>query len=202
MSIKVSITNEKIGYPLYDPDDNNCVRKVTGRVADFCLTNKVFNVLTLGYVHAFIHELGHAVAYRVLSGGSATINLTTASCYGSYTRHDDAKRPLSSVGATWVDLSGPLANIIFSVVLIVGIFAITYYAPMSPTLSLILRIGIAAPAAFWIMGEFFYAAVSISKQDSGDFGKIASRGWAHLLVALAILVAICAIGVIGAVMLL
>lgn len=197
----INITSDAdIGYSLYNPDDN-CLIRIVGGTADFCLRSKIFSLLTLGHLHTLVHETGHAVAHRVLTGGEATINLSISSCYGSTTYYPGT-RPLSPLGATWIDLSGPLADVIFSVVLIIGIFAITHYVPMSQELSLGLRIGIGAPAAFWIVGEFFHAGVSACKGDSGDFGKIANRGWLQLLMSIAILVSICALCAFGIVMLL
>lgn len=187
-------------YSYYNPDEN-CLMCTAGGAADCLLRSKIFSLLTLGHLHTFVHELGHAIAHRVLTGGEATINLSTSSCLGSTTYHQGT-RPLTPIGATWIDLSGPLADIIFSVVLIIGIFAITHYVPMSQGLSLGLRIGIGAPAAFWIIGEFLYASVSACRGDNGDFGKIFSRGWSHLLISIAILVSICALCALGVSMLL
>jgi hypothetical protein len=191
----LSITHrDDIGYSF----DKGCtgIAAGIGKVADFCLRSKIFSLLTLGHLHTLIHELGHAVAHRVVTGGEAIIELTTASCYGQ-TILKPGPRPPSQMGETWIDLSGPLADILFSAVLIVGIFALTHFVPMPQAASLGLRIAIAAPAAFWILGELFYAAVSAAKMDHGDFGKIANRGWAHLIFSIAFLLSICAAAAVG-----
>lgn len=193
-------TNKVFEYSYYNPH-NNCLMRMVGGAADCCLDSKIFSLLTLGHLHTFIHELGHAVAYIALTGGEATINLSTSSCLGSTTFHPGI-RPLSSIGATWIDLSGPLADIIFSAVLIISIFAITHYVPISQGLSLGLRTGIGGPAALWIIGELLYAGVSTCRGDHGDFGKIAGRGWSHLLISIAVLVSICALCALGVAMLL
>lgn len=160
------------------------------------MRSKIFSVLTLGHLHTFIHEFGHAATYELLSGGKATINLSTKSCYGS-TTFEQSKRQLPGVAQTYIDLAGPLADVIFSAVLIVGIFALTHYVPMPIELSWSLRAVVCIPAAIWIGGEFLYAAVSITNNDNGDFGNIAKRGIGHLLVSLAVLItirALCALG--------
>jgi hypothetical protein len=82
-------------------------------------------------------------------------------------------------------------------VLIVGIFTLTHFVPIPQAASLGLRIAIAGPAAFWILGELFYAAVSAYKMDHGDFGKIANRGWIHLIFSIVLLLGICAAAAIG-----
>lgn len=195
-----NITNESDEYFLYDPQDN-CFMRGVETAADFCLKSRIFSVLTLGHLHTLVHEMGHAVAHSILTGGAATINLSTKNCYGSTTFHS-GPRPLSSAGATWIDLSGPLADIIFSVVLIIGIFALTHYVSMPQAVSLGLRIAISAPAVLWIVGEFFYAGLSASRRDEGDFGKIVNRGVAHFVIAIAILISICALCALGIALLL
>lgn len=191
----INLTHKNWEYSHYDPR-SNCLMRIVGRSADCCLQSRIFSLLTLGHLHTFIHELGHVVAHRLLTGGEATMNLSTATCVGFTTYHPGIRSP-SPIGATWIDLSGPIAGVIFSAVLMIGIFAITHYVPMSQGLSLGLRIGIGAPAALWIIGEFLYAGVSASKEDHGDFGQIAKRGRSHLLISIATLVSICALCALG-----
>lgn len=150
----------------------------------------------LGHLHTLIHEMGHVVSHIALTGGTASINLSTRSCLGSTTLAG-GKRPLSPAGETFVDLSSPLADIIFSSVLAVGVFALTHYVPMPLAASISLKIAIAGPAIIWILGELLYAAVSAFRRDEGDFGKIVKRGFCHFLLAVAALVAICALCALG-----
>jgi hypothetical protein len=195
----INFTHDSKIYSWYRQTDS-CAVRAMGKMADGCLKSKVLNILTLGLMHTFIHELGHALSHHLLTSGEATINLSTSSCYGSTTLHPGRRSP-SSAGQTWIELSGPLADILFSAIVIVGIFALTHYVPMSQALSISLRVIIGAPSAFWIMGELFYSAVSAWNVDNGDFGKIANKGWSHLILAVALLVGICALAALGMAML-
>jgi len=198
--MRINITNsDDIGYTLYNSKASLLVRGIS-RAADFCVKSKMFNLLTLGYVHTFIHELGHAISYQLLTGGEATINLSTRNCYGS-TSYKEGPRSTSAAENTWIDLSGCLADIVFSAIIIIGIFALTYFVSMPQNWSIALRVIVCVPCAFWIIGELLYAAISGYQVDEGDFGKIASRGWLHLLLAFTLLLGVCAATIFGVVFL-
>ena len=180
--MNITITDApNIGYNLYDPSACLPIRAL-GYVADSCCNSRIFSLLTLGHLHTLVHELGHAVAYRIITGGDATIQLSTKSCYGSTLFHP-GPRQSSSWGITWIALSGPLADAIFSTLLIFGALAVQH------------SLALGLPAVFWMRGELLYAILSAWKEDQGDFGQIASEGWPHLLVASALLVSICALGI-------
>lgn len=192
MSIKIRFSELNIDYDLRNGGGP------IGAVAHFILSSKIFNLLTLGWLHTLVHEMGHAVAYKILTGEGSTITLCYNSCYGS-TAHDGSAVN-SPIKETWILLSGPLANIIFSSVLIVGIFALTQYLPMAKEVSLGLRIAITANGAIWMIGELFYAAVSVSQKDDGDFGRIAKEHWLHLTLSTLLLIIICALCILGVMM--
>jgi hypothetical protein len=99
------------GLSFYNSQDP-CIVRAIGRAAEFCLNSKIFSLLTLGHLHTFIHELGHAVAYRTLTGGEATIHIALNTQSG-ITSFGGKARSLSPAGATWVNLSGPLADLFF-----------------------------------------------------------------------------------------
>jgi len=165
---------------------------------NFFHTSKIFQFLTLGHLHVLVHELGHAISYYVITGSKPTIHISIKNCTGETSYPDGT--PNSPTAATWIALSGSLADIIFSSVLIVGIFAITHYIQMPYGLSLGLRIFITTTSGMWILGELFYSGLG-AYRGNGDFGPIADRGHMHLFFAMAILVTVCALCVLGVAML-
>jgi hypothetical protein len=52
-----------------------------GRVVDLLLSNKAFSILTFGYLHVFIHEMGHVCAGR-LQGDNPRVYVYTKTCRG------------------------------------------------------------------------------------------------------------------------
>jgi hypothetical protein len=152
-----------------------------GMPADLLIHSRLFNVLSLGTAHTLIHELGHAIAWRMLSGSGSTIALSKRSVLGAL-YPEPAKRPVSNIGMSWVDVSGPLADILFSLALIWGAFALAHCVRMPTEWKWVVKIGIAGPAAFWIAAEYLYAGMSAVNLDQGDFGKICEQGPSHFMV--------------------
>lgn len=157
-------------------------------LANKCLNSNAFRWLTQGYCHVFIHEMGHAMACKLLTGRDSRITIKTDTC-GALTYYP---RELSN-SAKWkqsvIDLSGPMSDIAFSTIKIVAANALKSY--VSQPVALLLAGG----AVLWISGELLYALTStIQKQDNGDFGRIAKRNTTHLIAAATALVAQAAFG--------
>ena len=139
-------------------------------IGNFLTKNRVFNILTFGYLHTFVHEFGHALAAKIL-GDSPSIEIRNG---GGVTR--------GSNSTTFSLLSGPLANLIFSIskIFIACAFRATIGAPLTGL--------IIAGSAIWIFGELFYAYYSLKNNDHGDSAKIARNGTPQLVASIAIVV--------------
>jgi hypothetical protein len=118
-----------------------------GRAVDLCLNNSAIRFLTFGYLHVFIHEMGHAFAAQ-LHGQNPIVNIYTQSCRGDTTDCGVNK---------FTALAGPLAGMTLEVVKLVGAIAMAILLP--PFLGLPLGIFVGAGAAFWLFGELMYAFV-------------------------------------------
>jgi hypothetical protein len=184
--------SESPPYDFYESDDP-CAMKCVGYLAKSCLKNRLFKIATFGYLHILVHELGHALAYKICSGKSSTITVHSNFGMGEtdYHHHHFKDQLLSPAAETFLDMAGPLADLIFSVALIFGAFLLQNYITPYATYF------IAGGAGFWILGEFYYALNSALKADGGDFGKIRERSSLHLFIATAIMVAICASAALG-----
>lgn len=186
-----SVGNER--YDLFDFNANSAIR-----VGMAIWNNKVFRIVSLQGVQNFIHELGHAAAYEMMTGGNATIHMYTDFGGGSVT--SEGGRRLSKLGSTWFSFSGPLASVLASLTLIVGIFALTHYVPMPFPLNTSLRVVICLCAGINLLKEFVYAIASGYSRDHGDWGQIVNEGGKlHYIVALTVLIALCALAAYGVV---
>jgi hypothetical protein len=126
-----------------------------GRVADLMLSNTAVKILTFGYLHVFIHEMGHALAGK-LRGYDSVVNIYTQSCRGS-TAH--------GASCKFTALAGPLAGMALELVKLVGAIAAVILLPSFVGLPLGLFLG--AGSAFWLFGETMYALVG-----DGDWATI------------------------------
>ncbi len=118
-----------------------------GRAVDLCLNNSAVRFLTFGYLHVFIHEMGHAFAAQ-MHGQDPTVNIYTQSCRGDTTHGGIDK---------FTALAGPLAGMTLELVKLIGAVAIATLFP--PILGIPLGIFVGAGAAFWLFGELMYAFV-------------------------------------------
>lgn len=156
-----------------------------GQTAEALLTSSIFRIGTLGYLHTFIHEMGHALVGSILTQQSASITIYTKTCLGQTSRIQ-TNCPIND---TLISLGGPLADIVFSIMLIFAAFA------FQSTITAPVAIGICAGATIWILGEFLYAVTSLVNKDGGDFASISRNGPLHLLFATSTIVGVVAAGV-------
>ena len=185
---KVEFLKSQTSYYSFDTHHKNPVLSLLSKGAETCLNSRAFRILTLGYVHTFVHEMGHALAHKILTGDGAKIVIQTDTCKG-VTSFRGCKR-ISKVAETIIGLSGALSDVVFSVCQIAAAWAMSCYITVPAA------IAITIGAAVWIAGEFFYAGYSALQHDHGDFGKIAKNGPLHLTLALTPLVATVALGII------
>jgi hypothetical protein len=118
-----------------------------GRAANLCLSSTAVKLLTLGYLHLFVHEMGHAFAAQ-WQGKNPIVNVYTQSCSGE-TIHSSVNK--------FTALAGPLAGMTLELIKLIGAIATAILFP--PILGIPLGMFVGSGAAFWIFGELMYALV-------------------------------------------
>jgi len=161
-----------------------------------CHESKILRWMTLGYTHLFIHEMGHALTFKLLTRDTfepPIIQIFKRSCTGRFDYSIDID---SDWKETIVDVAGPMADVAFCSCKLIAATALKNHLPWPVSLTL------AGGALLWISGELLYAYTSASNKDDGDFGQIASRSKTHLALATTALVSQCALGIFAAIMML
>jgi hypothetical protein len=189
-SVVGAITPES--YLTSQAQNSNIFVKSLGYVADKLLKSNAFKVITQAPMHAFVHEMGHALAAKMLLGDNARVFIYTDlgagdTFYANFYKQFSAERERSIICA-----AGPMADMIFSSCELVGAVALRNY------LSTPVAVTLGAGAVIWMTGELFLAYISASNNTFGDFGIIARNGATHLAIASAALVGQCALGVFAA----
>ena len=155
---------------------------IVSRIALACLNSNTLRYLTQGYSHVFIHEMGHALADRLLTHkdvdpyDTPSVYISKESC-GGENWPTSASEFLPEWKKTILDVAGPMADIAFSSCKIVAATSLKNYLPLPVTLAL------GGAGALWIFGELVYAYTSVLNKDGGDFSNIAERGNVHLALA-------------------
>lgn len=160
--------------------------RLLGYCATTCLNNKAFRLLSFGYLHTFVHEMGHALAHKILGSQSVYIKVDVSSCCGCTGGNSaNGSKFREFIGV----IAGPVTDMAFSSIQLVAAAALRSYvgAPVAGF--------VAGGAIMWMTGELFYAFYSTVNQDNGDFGRISRMGILPFAAATAALVGTFAFGI-------
>lgn len=124
-----------------------------GRCVNLCLGNSLFRFLTFGYLHVFIHELGHALASLLQGHKHVKIKISTNTCKGVTEWQDFTKALIGPEFFT--SIAGPLAGMTLETIKLIGAIALGVLLPSF--IGLPLEIAIGAGSVIWLLGELSYA---------------------------------------------
>lgn len=168
---------------------NNLIAKLRHKI----LSNKWFQIAHQGYLHTYIHEMGHALACKQVIPDRSCVYVHPK-CNGATMGYFDTPRFLNfqlQWKQSFVDAAGPLTQMAFASLRLVAAVALRNY--ISWPVAFVLGTG----AVYHMMEELAYAAES-SVSGDGDFGSIASSSKTHLALASAALIGECALGILSA----
>ncbi len=191
-----SVIFEKSNAPVYAfilPEASGVFSVFTKSIAYMatrCLNSYAFRILTQGYAHTFVHEMGHALATRILTDKKPIVRIFTDLCMGSNSIPD--LNGVSPKACSIIYISGPMANMTFCGCKLVAAAALQSY------ISTPVAVGLGTGAVIWMSGELFLAYVSASRRDYGDFGSLAQQGSRQLTLASTALIGQCALGLLAA----
>lgn len=163
---------------------------IIATVANECRSINLFRFITQGYAHVFVHEMSHALAFKLMTNQDTSIQVFTSTCTGSASLPTET---LPDWKKTIVSAAGPMGDIAFCTCKLVAATALKSY------LSWPIALALGSGSVIWMSGELLYACTSALKKNGGDFGKIASTGNAHLTLASTALASQCALGIFAAV---
>jgi hypothetical protein len=162
-------------------------RSILGKFTSYFTSNRFFQLATFGYTHVFVHEMGHALAAKLVSPKLPEVTVYTTTCTGG-TRFYGAGRMRAAWKNTFITAAGSMTDIAFSIGNIVVINGLQAFLPWPVSLAL------KAGNAFWITGEVLYAVSSAIQRNDGDFGQILNDEPLHFPIASVALVAEAALG--------
>lgn len=167
-------------------------------LADFCLQSRAFGLTTLGCAHVFVHEMGHAIAHRCLTGTTPKVTVITNTLSG-YTICPQIVEKYSLWYLPFIKFSRPVPRLLnhMSIMSAMGPLTNTAFANCQLITAVALRtyiswpvsVALATGAVIWMFGELLYAITAVCGQGGGDFGCIHNNGKFHLALAVTALVA-------------
>jgi hypothetical protein len=150
------------------------------------LDSRLFRLVSGDALHTFVHEMGHAIAYKLIIPGCTpvvTINET-----GGATQAKNRTGWRNTV----INLAGPLANMVFSGGKL-AVAAAIRQGYLGTPLAIVLGGGALCHMAL----ELGYACAS-ARDGDGDFGDIANEGPKHLALASTALIGQTALNLLAA----
>ncbi len=162
------------------------------KAATQCINSNVFRWLTQGYTHIFIHEMSHALTFKLLTNQDATVRVFKSSCTGE-TYYRISLNNFADWKKNIISIAGPMGDIAFSTCKLVAATALKSY------LSWPIALALGSGAVIWISGELLYAYTSGLNKDAGDFGSIARSGNISLALFSTLLVSQVALGIFAAI---
>lgn len=184
----------KVNFEKEDPSDGPSLEGAgfISKASNKCINSNAFRLITQGYSHVFIHEMTHALTFKLLSNQNGLVTIFKDSCTGK----TEFPFPLENLGnwrKTIVTIAGPMGNIAYSTCKLVAAMALKSY------LSWPIALALGSGGVIWIAGELLYAYTSALNKDIGDFGNIARHSDTHLTLASTALVSQCALGIFAAI---
>lgn len=150
--------------------------------------SRLYCFISQATLHSFVHEMGHALAYKLLLTVDPKIEIFKRISFGCSAGRTSAMIPTSLSKASWkltlINLSGPFVSIAFSTSKIVAANLLENSLPRPITLTL--KIG----AGLSIVHE---ALGSTLVKNDGDFRKIRQRSSLHLTFAIFLLISQCSL---------
>lgn len=115
-----------------------------GRSVQTVLGCSAVRCLTLGYLHVFIHEMGHVLAAKLCGDSYQKINILIDTCQGAATGN----------GSKFCCIAGPLTGMAWEIAKLTAAVACVFFLPMPIGIPLGVFLGMGS--VFWLFGEIAY----------------------------------------------
>ena len=150
--IDINFTSREPEPNILEEDPSNVFGEgLFAKTANCLLRNPVIKLASFGYLHVFIHEMGHALASKLCGDRRPSINVYTKPCRGTTIHSEDR----SFCCDRFVTLAGPILSTLWEVAKLIAAIALIIFLP--PPIGLPLGIFLGAGSAFWLFGEIAYA---------------------------------------------
>lgn len=169
---------------------SNIFSRMVTYLADGCLNNGAFKVLTFAYAHTLVAVTAKGVTTKVLTGKNVHLSMGNGNGEPKDLLGNDIE--LSPNQSSIIETIGPVAEMLFSGCLLTASLASRNYVPLPITAI------VAGGAATWMAGNLLVSSVVTSSGVDFGMGKVGQRGLKHSLSATAALAASCALSVFTA----
>ncbi len=186
----IPVNFEHSHYSPYNLDNESFI----SRQALKCLNSNVFRLVTQSYAHVFTHEMSHALMLKFFYGRPPGFYREGICIYTDICMGQTGMPRIENHNwkTTLILMAGPMGNIAFATAKLVAAKVFKNYLTW-PIASIF-----GSGAVIWTLGEIFYAYLSATRKDNGDFGHIASHGKMPLALASTAVVAQCILGIYAA----